>query len=90
MYLLEVYVTNANLNVNKPFTYLSDNAVDKYVRVKVSFHHSDNIALVSNCTYTDLTIEQLENKFGYKLLKIKDVIDDSPIISDEIQPHHCT
>lgn len=84
MYLLEVYVTNANLNVNKPFTYLSDNKVDKYVRVKVSFHHSDNIALVSNCTYTDLTIEQLENKFGYKLLKIKDVIDDSPIISDEI------
>ena len=84
MYLLEVYVTNANLNVNKPFTYLSDEKVDKYVRVKVSFHNSDNIALVSNCTYTDLSYEQLIDKYGYKILKIKEVIDDSPIISDEI------
>ena len=46
MYLLEVYVTNAALNVNRPFTYLSETKVDLYCRVRVKFHNGDNLAIV--------------------------------------------
>ena len=55
MYLIEVYVTNASLNVNHPFTYLSDINIEKYKRVKVSFARSFTSALVINSTYTNKT-----------------------------------
>ena len=84
MYLVEVYVTNASLNVNYPFTYYSEYKIDKYVRVNVSFHNAKTNAIVSNCFYTDKTIEKINEEKGYRLLKIIDVIDSEPIISQEL------
>ena len=55
MYLLDVYVTNASLNVNRTFTYACNQEVEKYKRVKVSFHNAYNLALVVNCIYTHNT-----------------------------------
>jgi len=84
MYLVEVYVTNASLNINYPFTYYSNIEILKYVRVKVSFHNANTSAIVANCTYTDKTIEQINKEKGYKLLEIKEVIDEKPVISNEL------
>ncbi|MBR4421315.1 MAG: hypothetical protein IKS69_02155, partial [Erysipelotrichaceae bacterium] len=84
MYLIEAYVTNASLNVNRPFTYVSDIPVEKYCRIKVIFNHAPNTALVSDCRYTDKTKEQLEEEFGYSLSEVIEIIDDSPVISQEL------
>lgn len=84
MYLIEVYVTNASLNINYPFTYYSDEKIEKYVRVNVHFGKGYTNAIVSNCIYTDKSKKQIEEENGYKLLPILKVIDDSPIISDEL------
>lgn len=83
MYLLEVYVTNANLNVNKPFSYCSDVPVALYKRVKVFFNNAYNMALVVNCFVLN-DKEQYETEKGYKLLKIIEVVDEQPIISQEL------
>lgn len=83
MYLLKVYVTNNSLNVNHPFTYLSLNEVEVFKRVQVKFHNSFNIALVVESTYSDKTSLELSNEFGYKLLFIESVIDETPIITLE-------
>ena len=84
MYLIEAYVTNASLNINRAFTYFSDYPIEKYCRIRVIFNRADNIALVIKCTYTDKDIETLEKELGYKLAKVIEVIDDNPIISDEL------
>ena len=84
MYLNEVYVTNASLNINHPFTYYSKDEILKYVRVKVSFHNKITSAIVSNCSYTSSSIDDLYKELGYKVLPIIDIIDQEPIISQEL------
>lgn len=84
MYLIEAYVTNASLNINRPFTYIYDSDIDKYCRIRVVFNHADNIALVINSTYTDKNIDELEEEMGFKLSRVLEVIDDNPVISDEL------
>ena len=84
MYLVEVYVTNASLNVNRPFTYLSKDPIQRFCRVKVIFHHAENIAIVSDCLYTALNREELKKEKGYEMLEILEVIDEVPVISEEL------
>ena len=84
MYLVEVYVTNSSLNVNRPFTYVSKQVIKPYVRVKVSFHRSSNIGIVTSCKYTDKTIEELNKELGFKVQDILEIIDEEPVISKEI------
>ena len=83
MYLIELYVTNASLNINHPFTYISDREVDIFKRVKVIFHKSENIGLVISCEYTNKNEIELKEEYGYELLKINEVIDEKPIITKE-------
>ena len=84
MYLCDVYVTNSSLNVNQPFTYVSNEFIDKYKRVHVIFAKTNNVALVFNCTKTDKTKAEIEAEKGFKLNNIIDVIDDEPILNDKL------
>ena len=84
MYLIEVYVTNASLNVNRPFTYIYKRAIEKYCRVKVLFNRSENTAIVSDCRYTEKDIDELRNELDYTPLEIVEVIDEEPVMSDEL------
>ena len=84
MYLTEVYVTNASLNVNRPFTYYSRQEIEKFCRVKVMFHKALNQAIVSDCVYTEKTPEEIGKELGYKVEEIAEVIDESPVISQEL------
>ena len=74
MYLTEVYVTNASLNVNRPFTYYSKQEIEKFCRVKVMFHKALNQAIVSDCVYTEKTPEEIGKELGYKVEEIAEVI----------------
>ncbi|MBQ1533958.1 MAG: primosomal protein N' [Erysipelotrichaceae bacterium] len=84
MYLIEVYVTNASLNVDRPFTYYSDAPVKKFCRVKVEFHHAPNHAIVSGCRYTDKDIQEIKVELGFEPLPVLEVIDSEPVLSDEL------
>ena len=84
MYLLQVYVTNASLNINRPFTYISDEKIDPFCRVKIYFHKAVNNGIVAECEYTDKDLTELKEEMGYEPLKILEVIDESPIISKEL------
>ena len=84
MYLVEVYVTNSSLNINHPFTYYSNEYIKPFVRVNVSFAKSYTNALVFKSYETDKTIEQLNIENGYKILPIIKVLDEEPVISQEL------
>ena len=84
MYLVEAFVTNASLNINKPFTYYFDREIEKYCRIEVSFRNSPNVALVVNSYYSDKSIDRINKENGYKLQPVIRLIDEKPIISDEL------
>ncbi len=84
MYLIEVYVTNATLNVDRPFTYYSDTPVQKFCRVKVEFHRAPNHAIVSGCRYADKDLRGIREELGFEPLPILEVIDSEPVLSDEL------
>lgn len=84
MYLVDIYVTNASLNVNHPFTYYSENEIQKYVRVKVNFARHFNVGLVFKCTETDEKIGEINSRLGFKILPIIEIIDEEPILNDEL------
>ncbi|MDO4197644.1 MAG: primosomal protein N' [Erysipelotrichaceae bacterium] len=83
MYLIECYVTNSSLNINHPFTYVSDVEIDLFKRINVSFNRSDNVALVTACAYTDKNSNELKEEFGFELLPVLSVIDEESVISIE-------
>ncbi len=84
MYLIEVYVTNASLNVNRPFTYCHDKEIAKYCRVKINFAKAVNLGIVSGCVYTEKSREELNEGSPYEILPILEVIDERPVISEEL------
>lgn len=83
MYLIEAYVTNPSFNVDHPFTYLSDEAIERYTRISVSFNNSPNVALVVGCSHTARSKEELEEGSGFAYLPVLEIIDEKPIISQE-------
>ena len=84
MYLVEVYVTNASLNINYPFTYYSDVKIEKYVRVNVHFGKGYTNAIVADCHYTNKTLAEINKEKGYRLQPIIKIIDEKPILSKEL------
>ena len=84
MYLIEVYVTNASLNVNRPFTYYSDVPVTRFCRVKVVFHNASIHAIVSGCRYTDKDLQEIREELGFEPSPILEVVDSEPVLSDEL------
>ncbi len=81
MYLCEVYVSNSSLYVDRLFSYASKEYIEPFKRVSISFHNGNTSGIVIKCKEIDLDTYQKE--VGYKLLPIKEVLDDFPIINNE-------
>ena len=86
MQIVEVLTEYASRSLNRPFSYIykGNNKLEKGIRVLVNFNHRDIVGYVINVYETDKTIDELENESGYKLNEIVDVIDNSPILNDEL------
>ena len=84
MYLIEAFVTNASLNVNKPFTYFFDHDIEKFCRIRVIFNRKPNVALVVNSYHTDRQISDINEENGYRLQRVMEIIDERPVISQEL------
>ena len=80
MYLVNVLVTNASLNVNQLFSYYYDEYIEPYKRVEVIFSRAKNKAIVISCESIN-DLKKKEEELGFKLLKIVNVIDEEPIIT---------
>ena len=84
MYLLEVYVTNASLNINHSFTYISYEEVKRFTRVRVVFNHKVMNAFVVDVINVDRTKEELSALYGYQINEIVEIIDKEAILSLEL------
>ena len=86
MKILEVLIEYANYSLDRPFSYFykGDKAVDVGFRVLLTFNHRDLVGYVTKCYETDKTIDQLEDELGFQIDEIIDVIDESPLLSEDL------
>lgn len=86
MKILEVLVEHRNYHLDRPFSYLyyGNKKVDKGYRVTIDFHNQDLVGYVLSAQETNETKDELEARLGFELLKIKDVIDDTPLLDEEL------
>ena len=86
MKLLEVLIERKAQALNRPFSYIynGEKQVDAGYRVLVNFAHKDVVAYVIKATQTSKTKSELESEMGFSLGEIKDVLDDKPLLNDEL------
>ena len=84
--LLEVLIEHANHALNRPFSYLykGDKNVDRGYRVLLEFNHQKLVAYVLSKTIINKTKEQLEEELGFNLYYIDDVIDETPLLNEDL------
>ncbi|MGL4382165.1 MAG: replication restart helicase PriA, partial [Bacilli bacterium] len=78
MYILDVLVEYYNLSLDKTFTYYSTKPINLYSRVKVNFNNREIIGFVVKIQQEDLP------ELDYKIKMITSIIDDKPIINEEL------
>lgn len=84
MFILEVLTQQKVYLLDKTFYYLSNEDVKKGIRVEINFHGSHLIGFVTNTIKEDLSEKEIEDKYGFAMKFIEGVIDDEPIIDDEL------
>lgn len=76
MFLIKVITEYKNINLDKTFDYYSDVEIPLYSRVLVPFNNKEIVGFV---------IEVVEGgKSEFELLEVKGIIDEKPIINDEL------
>lgn len=86
MKLLEVLIERKANTLNRPFSYIYDldKPIDVGYRVLVNFAHKDVIAYVVGVREETRSKKQLEEEMGFKIDKVKSVLDDKPLLNKEL------
>ena len=86
MKLIELLIERASYSLNRPFTYTYNGKKDIQTgfRVEVEFNHQDLVGYVVGVKETDKSKAELEEELGFAIEEIKDVIDEAPLLSDEL------
>ncbi len=86
MVLAEVLIERSANALNRPFTYLYtfSKPLKIGVRVLVSFARKEVVAYVVNVINDNRSVDEYEKDSGFKLYKIKSVIDEEPILNNEM------
>ena len=86
MQIVEVLIEYANHSLNRPFSYLykGNKRVGVGYRVIVNFNNREIVGYVVNVSKTDKTKEQLEDELGFAMGEVIDVMDDSPLLNEDL------
>ncbi len=84
MYFVEVFIEHPVRAVDQVFTYIHDEMLLKGTRVKVNFNNRFLIGFVEKSYELETTLEEYEEKVGYKLKNIEQVIDQESLLNDEL------
>ena len=86
MQIVEVLIEYASRSLDRPFSYLylGNKKLEIGIRVLVIFNHREIIGYVINVRNTNQTKEQIEEESGYSLTEIVGIIDQTPLLDDEL------
>lgn len=84
MYIVKVLIEHPVHSLDTTFDYLSDELVKVGIRVRITFHRRSIIGYVEDVEYTTSSKEELEQSAGFKYLYIDSVIDEEPLLNQEL------
>ena len=84
MYIVKVLVEHPVHSLDTTFDYLHPTPLLKGVRVRISFNRKSIIGYVEDVEYTSYTKYELEQKAGFQYHYIDEVIDEEPLLNDEL------
>ena len=86
MLIVETLIEYANHSLNRPFSYVykGKKIVEKGYRVLIEFNHREIVGYVIGVQDTSKTVEQLEAELGFNIGEIKDVLDNSPLLNEDL------
>lgn len=86
MKIVEVIVEYSSISLNRPFSYayFGDRNIENGVRVIVPFAKKNIVGYVTNVYEYDKSLKEYENETGFSLKEIISIIDDKPILTEEL------
>ena len=86
MQIVKVLIEYANRTLNRPFSYVYKGKIQIQIgtRVLVNFNHRDIVGYVIDVVESNKTIEELESESGFQLNEIVSVIDQTPLLDEEL------
>lgn len=85
MYIVKVLIEHPVHSLDMTFDYLSHQKIMTGVRVNIIFNHRRIVGYVEDEEYTTFTKEQLEEKAGFSFSFIESVIDEEPLLNEELK-----
>lgn len=86
MRIVEVLIEYASHTLDRPFSYLyhGDKKLEIGYRVLISFHARELVGYVINVKQSEESKEKVEEEYGFSLEEIIDVIDDAPLLNEDL------
>lgn len=86
MWLLHVLIEHASLQLDRPFSYVYDGAIKhrRGFRVLVTFNHQKLVGYVLDSEHSSKTLAQLQEATPHRLLAIESLLDEEPLLNDEL------
>lgn len=84
MKLIQCWIEHPVRKLDQTYTYISDSEIEQGARVEVPFGSAKVIGFVESCTDTQETEEELKARYGFRLKKVLNVLDDSSLITPEL------
>ena len=84
MFIVKVLTQNIAYTLDREFFYLSNEKVEIGVRVEITFNRRTLYGFVLSIEETEKSQKDLEEDTGYKLRFIDKVVDEKPILNNEL------
>ncbi len=86
MKIIDVLIQYTTLSLNHPFTYVynGQKTINKGVRVLLEFNNKRLVGYVLDVKDTDKTLVELCNESGFQINEIIDVIDETPLLTNNL------
>lgn len=86
MKVIELLIEHKTYSLNRPFSYIykGSKRVVRGSRVLIDFSNQEIVGYVLKVYESDRTKEELEEELGFNLNEIKEVIDESPLLDEDM------
>lgn len=86
MRIVQLFIEYASHTLDRPFSYLykGNKNLGQGFRVLVNFNHRQLVGYVLSVKESNASAEQLEEETGYHLDYLIDVIDDAPLLNEDL------
>ncbi len=85
MYVIHCWVEHPIRSLDQTFSYMHDAPIEKGVRVVLNFHNQHLVGFVHQSVFYAGSMADYKQEFGYALKPIEDILDEEPLITNELE-----